>query len=50
MADSLPPCGLYRTVRPIAGVDAGRLVYFHKGRPERLTLNEGEIYAKIMGV
>ena len=29
MADSLPPCGLYRTARPIAGVDAGRLVYFH---------------------
>ena len=26
---SLPPCGLYRTALPIAGVPAGRLVYFH---------------------
>jgi hypothetical protein len=25
----LPPCGLYRTVKPIGGVEAGRLVYFH---------------------
>lgn len=25
----LPPCGLYRTVKPLAGLEAGRLVYFH---------------------
>lgn len=25
----LPPCGLYRTTSPIAGIPAGRLVYFH---------------------
>jgi hypothetical protein len=25
----LPPCGLYRTVTAIGGIDAGRLVYFH---------------------
>jgi hypothetical protein len=25
----LPDCGLYRTVAPIAGIPAGRLVYFH---------------------
>ena len=32
--DELPPCGLYRTVAPIAGVEAGRLVYFHNhGNP-----------------
>jgi hypothetical protein len=24
-----PPCGLYRTKRPVGGVPAGRLVYFH---------------------
>jgi hypothetical protein len=31
---ALPPCGLYRTTQPIAGVDAGRLVYFHNhGNP-----------------
>lgn len=28
-SDVLPPCGLYRTVRPIGDVAAGRLVYFH---------------------
>jgi hypothetical protein len=26
---SLPPCGLYRTAADVAGVPAGRLVYFH---------------------
>jgi hypothetical protein len=25
----LPPCGIYRTVREVAEVPAGRLVYFH---------------------
>lgn len=25
----LPPCGLYRTTAEIAGVPAGRLIYFH---------------------
>jgi len=25
----LPDCGLYRTVAPIGGIPAGRLVYFH---------------------
>lgn len=26
---ALPPCGVYRTVTAIAGIEAGRLVYFH---------------------
>jgi hypothetical protein len=31
---ALPPCGLYRTVKPIGNVEAGRLVYFHNhGNP-----------------
>ncbi|MGE0550948.1 MAG: hypothetical protein AB7O24_15185 [Kofleriaceae bacterium] len=25
----LPPCGLYRTVKPIGSIESGRLVYFH---------------------
>ena len=25
----LPPCGVYRTVKPIGNVPAGRFVYFH---------------------
>jgi hypothetical protein len=30
----LPPCGLYRTVKSIGNVEAGRLVYFHNhGNP-----------------
>lgn len=34
MTTQLPPCGLYRTLRPIAGVPADRLVYFHNhGEP-----------------
>lgn len=31
---SLPPCGLYRIVKPLAGVEPGHLVYFHNhGNP-----------------
>lgn len=31
---ALPPCGLYRTTSTVAGVPAGRLVYFHNhGEP-----------------
>jgi hypothetical protein len=34
VSTDLPPCGLYRTVLPIAGLEAGRLVYFHNhGNP-----------------
>lgn len=34
MADSLPPCGIYRTRAAVAGVPEGRLVYFHNhGNP-----------------
>jgi hypothetical protein len=29
VSTELPPCGLYRTIKPIGNVDAGRLVYFH---------------------
>lgn len=46
----LPPCGLYRTVKPIGGVEAGRLVYFHNHGdpgpgvyfPERWTHNRAK--------
>lgn len=34
MSEPLPPCGVYRTVKPIGPVAAGRLVYFHNhGNP-----------------
>jgi uncharacterized protein (DUF1501 family) len=40
---------LHATVLHLMGMDHTRLLYFHKGRPERLTMNEGEIYRKIIG-
>jgi hypothetical protein len=40
---------LHATVLHLMGMDHTRLLYFHKGRPERLTMNEGEIYRKITG-
>ncbi len=31
---ALPPCGIYRTTAAVAGIEAGRLVYFHNhGEP-----------------
>jgi hypothetical protein len=34
MSQELPPCGLYRTTKPIGEIEAGRLVYFHNhGNP-----------------
>ena len=34
MPESLPPCGLYRTLAPIGAAPAGRLVFFHNhGEP-----------------
>jgi hypothetical protein len=34
VSSDLPPCGLYRTVKPIGDIEAGRLVYFHNhGNP-----------------
>ena len=33
-AETLPACGLYRTLAPVSGVPAGRLVFFHNhGEP-----------------
>jgi hypothetical protein len=38
---------LHATILHLLGLDHTKLVYFHKGRPERATINEGEIYRKI---
>jgi hypothetical protein len=38
---------IHATVLHLLGIDHQRLVYFHKGRPERPTVNEGEIYRRI---
>ena len=45
--DRLHVHDLHATVLHLMGVDHEKLTYFHKGRPERATVNEGEAYRKI---
>ena len=45
--DRLHVHDLHATILYLMGLDHSKLVYFHKGRPERATLNEGEIYRNI---
>jgi hypothetical protein len=45
--DRLHVHDIHATILYLMGVDHSKLVYFHKGRPERPTVNEGEIYTKI---
>ncbi len=40
---------LHATVLHLMGMDHMKLVYKHKGRPERPTLNEGEPFLKLVG-
>ena len=50
----LPPCGLYRTVAAVGGIEAGRLVYFHNHGdpgpgmylPERWTRNRAQFSSR----
>jgi hypothetical protein len=46
--DRLHVHDLHATILHLMGLDHTRLVYFHKGRPERATLNEGEVFAKMV--
>ncbi|HEX5176771.1 MAG TPA: DUF1501 domain-containing protein, partial [Chthoniobacteraceae bacterium] len=41
---------LHATILWLMGIDHTHLVFNYKGRPERATLNEGEIYRKLAGV
>ena len=50
MEDRLHVHDLHATVLYLLGLDHTKLIYKYKGRPERATLNEGEIYSKITGV
>jgi hypothetical protein len=45
--DRLHVHDLHATVLHLMGIDHEKLTYFHKGRPERVTVNEGEAYKKI---
>ena len=47
--DRLHVHDLHATMLHLLGLDHTKLTYFHKGRPERVTINEGEIYKKIAG-
>jgi len=38
---------IHATILHLLGLDHTKLIYFHKGRPERATINEGDVYRKI---
>ncbi len=46
--DKLHVHDLHATILSLLGIDHMKLVYRHKGRPERPTLNEGEAFRKIV--
>ena len=45
--DKLHVHDLHATILYLMGIDHTRLVYTHKGRPERIDMNEGNPYTKI---
>jgi hypothetical protein len=47
--DRLHVHDLHATILWLMGVDHTKLIYRHQGRPERLTLNEGEPYVHVAG-
>jgi len=47
--DRLHVHDLHATILHLLGINHENLVYSYKGRPERATMNEGEIYRKITG-
>ncbi len=47
--DKLHVHDLHATILHLLGVDHTKLIYPHKGRPERIDQNEGHAYTKIVG-
>ncbi len=47
--DRLHVHDLHATIMQLLGLDHTRVLYRHKGRPERLTVNEGQPCMKILG-
>jgi hypothetical protein len=39
---------LRATIRHLLGVDHRKLTYVHEGRPERATLNEGDVSKRLL--
>ena len=48
--DRLHVHDLHATILYLLGLDHTKLVYNHKGRPERIDQNEGHAYTKLLGV
>ena len=40
---------IHATILSLLGLDHTKVVYMHKGRPERVDLNEGHFYKKVLG-
>ena len=47
--DRLHVHDLHATILHLLGLDHTETVFHHKGRPERIDLNEGEVFAEIAG-
>ncbi|NNE90672.1 MAG: DUF1501 domain-containing protein [Verrucomicrobiales bacterium] len=47
--DKLHVHDLHSTILALLGLDHTKVVYMHKGRPERIDLNEGHVAAGVMG-
>ena len=47
--DRLHVHDLHATIMHLLGVDHTKLIYHHQGRPERVDVNEGRAYTKIVG-
>ncbi|MSU52904.1 MAG: DUF1501 domain-containing protein, partial [Opitutaceae bacterium] len=47
--DKLHVHDLHATMMHLLGVDHTKLIYHHQGRPERIDLNEGHAFTKIVG-
>jgi len=46
--DKLHVHDIHATIMGLLGLDHTKVVYMHKGRPERVDLNEGDFFAEIM--
>jgi hypothetical protein len=46
--DRLHVHDLHSTILYMMGLDHRKLVYLHKGRPERIDMNEGDVYNKVI--
>ena len=47
--DRLHVHDLHATIMHLLGVDHTKLIYHQQGRPERIDVNEGRAYTKIVG-